>query len=704
MQNIHKSRIIFCFAISLIVTSFISSEAVEVLRLSTGSQTGVYYPIGLGISQIAKKADIDITVLKSEGSVENLEWLRDGKADLCIAQSDIVYYAYNGLGKFREKIANINIISSLYTEAVHILIRNPLYIKNIADFRGKRISIGPPGSGTESNARAILEALGITESEFILLNLNFEDSITALKENKVDVVFITSGVPSDAVKKMLALNIGYLFEIKSDIVQRLIDVEPFFIVTTIPAGTYNHQDEEITTIGVSALLVGRTDLDDALVYNLTKLIFTQSKGIAQFHEKGKDISLKSALKGATIPIAHGANRFFKEEGLYRREIYKKVLNYLFILLLIMALIVAVIQRRKIGFFLRTKELIRVFALLFLTWILGSYFLYFFEHKLNENYSTVLISFWSGLVNLIQFGSKEPFTPTGRTISIVMMVLGVGGIAWFTGEVASIFVHRKLMGGKRRMEKMKNHYVIANWNNKGYGIIEQLHSSDLELKRPIIIIAESTESINLPEKMEYDDVYIVKGNPANEAILKRANAQNAHAMIILAKDIENGIADAESILIILSLRKICADAKVKHIPVIAEILNPQKVNLAAYAGVEGDGSIEIISSHFLGQKLLAQAAVSPGVSKVYEDLLTFDKIGGEIYKCTVPQHMIGRSFHDLLSFANELRQKNINIIPIAIYRGDNLFINPSREEINSLADSDSLFVIASNQRDLKNLEI
>jgi TRAP transporter TAXI family solute receptor len=678
-----------CFFSLILLLRDVSAVAQNnLLDLATGNETGVYYPVGLGIAQATKKADIEIKVVTSKGSLENLTWLEQGKAQLCFAQSDIVYYAFNGLDGFSERLSHIRVISSLYTEAVHILIRNPLFIKKIEDMRGKRISVGPVGSGTQSNALAILEASGLTQNEVKLLNLDFDDAIEAVKENRVDVVFVTSGFPSDVVNKMLQHNAAYLFELKSDVLRHLIEITPFFVITKISLGTYPNQREEITTIGVSALLVGRSDLNDNLVYNLTKSIFTNSEIVMQYYRKGGTIKLESALKGAAIPIFKGADDFYRENGLYRAESYKRVLNPLLAILVAIFLITVIVKVNK--------PFIRVLAGILLVWFLGSFMLYSAEHKINENYPNILISLWSGLVNLINFGSKEPFTTTGRAISIGVTILGLGGVLWLTADITSTFVKNKII--KRTKMCKKNHYVIANWNDKGPGIIEALRSSDLEEKHGITIISESTKLASLIEK--YESVLHIHGSPLDQILLEKANIENAKSIIILAKEKSSNIADAETIMLILRIRKCC-----KNVPIVADIIDPKKVDLATFAGDQDSGSVEIISSQNLGQKLLAQAAINPGLSKVYEDLLTFHNIDKEqeedqeIYRCDIPTKFRNRSFNELLQYASELRNKGINIIPIAISKKDKIMVNPTKNNIN-LRDSDYIFAIASNEKHLK----
>lgn len=712
-------RLCLCFMmVSLLATIDSYAGNKETLTLATGSEKGVYYAIGQGITEAGKRSHIEITTLPSQGSAENLRWLSLGKAQLCLAQSDTAYDAYHGLGRFNERITNIQTIASLYTEAVHILIRNPLYIKKIEDFKGKRVSIGPEGSGTESNALAILEAAGITPNEVQLLHLNFEDSIGAINNGKVDIVFFTSGYPLDAVKVLTQDNNAYLFEPHPDILQRLIDIYPFFVVATIPAGTYAHQNEEITTVGVTTLLLGRGDLDNQLIYTLVKSIFSNTATIANYHKKGLDIGLDSAFKGVSIPIHAGANQFFNEEGLRKYDLYRKITtNYILPIALISLFTFVAIKFRTIKLFLRKREFARIIIFLLSIWISGSIILYYSEHKINENYSSILLAFWSGLINWINFGSKEPYTFIGRTTTTVMMTLGVGGIAWLTGQIASFFVHQRLTGGKRMINKLEDHYVMINWNNKSCGIIDQLRSSDFEKKRPILVVTDLKES-PIPLKYEgEEDIYHISSDIIDESLLIKAKAHRARSVILLAKRHEykdanstsenhltNDVADAMSVLIILAIRKICAEQGAKQVHIVAEILNPQKVKLADYAGMWGNGSVEVVSSQYLDQNLLAQVAVTPGLTEIYKDLLTFEKGTSEIYGMKIPSQLIGKSFKEISKFLLDLRDKSINVIPIAIAHRGKVYVNPSDSNINSTEDGDTLFVICDSQDDLKKIKV
>lgn len=680
-------------------------ENKNVLNLATGSEKGIYHTLGQLIVDGAEEAGLKIDVQSTKGSKENLYLIKDGKAQFCLAQSDMAYNAYNGFEPFGKKFSDIKTIASLYTEAVHILVRNPLYIRKIEEFKGKRISIGPEGSGTESNSLDILSAAGITPNEVQLLHLSFEDSIKALNENNVDVVFFTAGYPLEAVKVITQTKSAYLFEPNFEIIQRILSIYPFFVVANIPSGTYAGQDENITTIGVRALLIGGQDLDDDLVYALTKSIYADNQGRSDYY--GQFIDIESALAGAAIPFHNGAVRFYAEKGLYKKEYYQSMLTrYVLPGLLLALLFVAIIKIKKIKIFFYKRDIARVFAFLILTWIAGSVALYYAEHKINEGYSNLLLSFWSALINWINFGQREPFTFTGRVTSITMTVLGLGGIAWFTGEITSFFIQKKIIGGKWMLEKIKNHYVIINWNDKGERIVEQLHCPDFKERKPIVIVTE-TKKYEFPVR---EDIYCLNNDAIDEALLKKARIDVADSVIILAdemidetgidNDILQEIVDSKTVLIIFMIRKICRDMGNRQVPISAEILNPKKVSLARSAGeMYENGGIEIISSKYLAANLLTQVAVTPGLTKIYEDLLTFGKNSNEIYCNKVPAEFVGKTPDEFFRRILELRDKNVHIIPIAISRGGRVYINPAKTDINSLEDGDQFFAICDKKEEL-----
>jgi TRAP transporter TAXI family solute receptor len=654
------------------------------LILATGSELGIYYKLGTNMAERAKSSGLAVEVLPTQGSRENLLLLSKDSVQLCIAQSDIVHDAMTGTGSFTEPVTNIQAIAPLYTEVVHILVRNPLHLAHIQDLRGKRISVGPTGGGTESNARFILESAGVSAREVDIVNLSFDEAINAITKNQIDVVFFTAGFPMNAARAILQEDQATLFELPPELLERLVDANPYFRISFIPAGTYPNQNENITTLGVPAILLAGTTLNSNVVYTLTKSVFSSGS-----------YSPFSARKDISFPVSPGANRFYEDAGVYRKLHFQNIeVRWIAPLLALVVALVLIFKFKIVTRFFRMKDIPRVALVLVLIWLVGTGIMYYAERKVNDYYGTPLAAAWSTIMNWINFGAKEPFTSLGRATSLVMTVLGFGGILWLMAETASIFIKKKLTGGKKMNE---NHHVIINWNEKGPGIVEQLRSKELT-KRHILIITRQYQgrAHSIPE---HEGITHKSAETITEGLLKSANMSHAHSIIILADDGGGlGSTDAENVLITLTAKKLCNGTKL--VPIVVEVLDPQRADLAQCAGLLDDGQIEIISTQRLGQNLMAQVAVTPGLTKIYEDLLTFGHDTNEIYSSPLPKSLCGKPIDELFYALFKLRQKNIQIIPIAISQRGKIHLNPSSRKHGNIETDAELFAICDNRSELK----
>jgi Trk K+ transport system NAD-binding subunit len=188
-------------------------------------------------------------------------------------------------------------------------------------------------------------------------------------------------------------------------------------------------------------------------------------------------------------------------------------------------------------------------------------------------------------------------------------------------------------------------------------------------------------------------------------LRRVHVQAAHAVILLAESTDAS-EDAGTILSILAVRKICSNAQSKKsVAIIAEINDPQNVELATYAGTDRSVALEVVSAHKVGEGLLSHAAVHPGLSKVYAQLLAFSKDHSEIHRTRVPESLVGKAFDVLVASAVEKRPNGTYVLPIAIQRGSEVYINPTppaQGEDWLLQQGDYLYAICDSPQDLKEL--
>jgi TRAP transporter TAXI family solute receptor len=285
------------------------------LIVATGGTGGTYYPLGGGMADhITKNAGITATAQATGASAENIRLLRDKKADIAFTQNDIAEYAAKGTNMFEKdgKIEAFKALGALYDETIQIVVSSDSNIKSVADLKGKRVSVGAPGSGTEVNAQQILEAYGLKFEDTQLQRLSFADSAKAIQDGQLDAAFQTAGTPTAAITELAATKGVKIIPIEADKIDAIIAKYPFYVKTTVPANTYQTVPEEVTTVSVKSMLVVRADLSEDLVYKITKAIFENTDKLG--HAKAKEIKMDSVLAGVSLPVHPGAKKFFDEKG------------------------------------------------------------------------------------------------------------------------------------------------------------------------------------------------------------------------------------------------------------------------------------------------------------------------------------------------------------------------------------------------------
>ena len=296
----------------------------SMVTIASGWVVGVYYPLAGAMSRIAysaKDLNIRATVEATGASVANAQLVGAGEVDFALLQNDIAFYAYNGvtLPVFKGKpVRNMVGVFTIYPELVHIVATHASGVRSIKDLKGKRVVLGPPGSGTEQNALQTLEVYGIKESDLARSErLDAGAAADQLKEGHADVAFFTTGLGSAVIVDLF--NSGKVVMVPIDPVpgEALRKTYLFYTLEKIPANTYRGQEYQALTPGVMAMMVARRDLPDDLVYKFTRAIF---EDLAQFHSAhaaAKSLTLQTAQNGMPLPLHPGAERFYREKGMVR---------------------------------------------------------------------------------------------------------------------------------------------------------------------------------------------------------------------------------------------------------------------------------------------------------------------------------------------------------------------------------------------------
>ncbi|WP_165673095.1 TAXI family TRAP transporter solute-binding subunit [Metapseudomonas otitidis] len=287
------------------------------INVLTGGTSGVYYPIGVALSQLYSNgiAGSKTSVQATKASVENLNLLQAGRGELALALGDSVADAWNGVedAGFKAPLKKIRAIAGTYPNYIQIVANAESGINSLADLKGKRISVGAPKSGTELNARAIFKAAGLTYEDMGKVEfLPYAESVELIKNRQLDATLQSSGLGMAAIRDLASTMKIRFVAIPPEVTAKIDNAA--YQAATIPAGTYDGQDADVPTVAITNILVTHSGVSDEVAYQMTKLMFENLDRLGNAHSAAKDISLENATQNLPIPLHPGAERYYKEVG------------------------------------------------------------------------------------------------------------------------------------------------------------------------------------------------------------------------------------------------------------------------------------------------------------------------------------------------------------------------------------------------------
>jgi hypothetical protein len=284
------------------------------LRLTTGTPGAAFYPLSQALARAWATAfpALDVQTRDSAGSVANVEAIQSGNADIGLAYADVAYTAYIAqLGKPSPDADSLRGIAVLELAPVHLVVRRDSAVKSAAHLRGRRVAVGPEGSGSAVTARVVLAALGIDDRDLLVESLRYNEAVARLKAGTIDALFVTGRDPIEAVRDAAEAG-ARLLPLAGPAMERLRHEYPFYRQTLIPGGTYPGHPDALDTIGVDNLLVCRRGLDEALVHDLTARFFAVLPSLPM--PSFMDLDQAPATP---IPLHEGAGRYYRERELSR---------------------------------------------------------------------------------------------------------------------------------------------------------------------------------------------------------------------------------------------------------------------------------------------------------------------------------------------------------------------------------------------------
>jgi hypothetical protein len=288
--------------------------------VATGGTGGVYYPYGGGVAKVISEnvSNVEVTAEVTGGSVDNLKLMRDARVDIAFTLADTLDDAYKGQGSFAQfgKVP-ARALAVLYTNYTHLATLEGRGIERVRDLRGRIVSTGSPGSGTETIAFRVIEAAGLDpHRDLRRQGLGVGPSVDALKDGKIDAFFWSGGLPTAAVLDLASSPGRKLKLLPNDDILPALQARygsSLYYQVTVPREAYSGLAQDVPVVGVSNLLVVDARMSEKLAYQITRALFQRKADLVAIHQEARNLNLESATVGSPVPFHPGAIEYYREQ-------------------------------------------------------------------------------------------------------------------------------------------------------------------------------------------------------------------------------------------------------------------------------------------------------------------------------------------------------------------------------------------------------
>ena len=287
------------------------------ISIGTGGTGGVYYPYGGGVAEIWSKyvKGVKAVAEVTGASVENVKLAHKGETVIGEVMADTVIAGYEGLSKFKGKKHNILSMAIMYPNVMHVVTLKKSGITNIEQVKGKNISTGSPGSGTNFMAEAMFKALGIPLDSYKDSRLSFTETANALRDGTIEVGFWCVGPPTSSILDLSTTHDISVIEITPEQTKKIVEYDKAYTSVDLFGGAYRGVDKAVPTIGVMNVIIAQKSLDTDLVYNLVKALYEHNDYLVKIHPLAAFTTPENAVKYAPIPLHPGTIKYLKEKNI-----------------------------------------------------------------------------------------------------------------------------------------------------------------------------------------------------------------------------------------------------------------------------------------------------------------------------------------------------------------------------------------------------
>ncbi|MDM8557796.1 TAXI family TRAP transporter solute-binding subunit [Candidatus Parabeggiatoa sp. HSG14] len=309
--------LVFVFSTNVFATDFFT--------IGTGGITGLYFPMGVVICRWVNtqtpETNLHCTVEATDGSVANINQIKEGTIAFGLAQSDVIYQLYRGINRFKGKAyKNLRSVMAIYPEVLTLVVNKNAGISVLQDIKGKRINVGNPGSGTEVITTATFNEAGFSKQDLALAAaFSLTECPTALQKGQIDGYFFMVGHPTANIRIANSLTAIDIIPLENKVISQMVKKFPYLIKGTIPWGLYEGIDEKVVqSIGVKATLVTSVDTSDELVRLVVKTILDNFEYLKYVNPllRQEAVTKKGLTEGRfSAPLHPAAKKYYQEMGL-----------------------------------------------------------------------------------------------------------------------------------------------------------------------------------------------------------------------------------------------------------------------------------------------------------------------------------------------------------------------------------------------------
>ncbi len=314
---------------------------------------------------------------------------------------------------------------------------------------------------------------------------------------------------------------------------------------------------------------------------------------------------------------------------------------------------------------RANQLLKVFFYALFTWIIGSNLIYITEIHLGDYrlgpYSNYWQSYWNIIVILFSgIEDKAPMSIAGRIEAAVLLIAGICFAGLITGEIVSILVRHIQRTGKINLKPpgsvLEDHIVIIGQNKHLHNVITQIYHA-LKGSHHILVVSRAAEELKALDSTIYKKVLALPGDALDSRILQAANIKDALRVVLLSSSFRAG--DSEQEVDNRTLMKTMAVlGKNERVPIVAELQSEDNLH-----GASTLDSVEFVVSRRFGERLISQAVLNPGVTEVYDTLMTFNDCGSEFFTVPVPPDLVGKTFMKAQLFFLDIEEEPMVLVGV-----------------------------------------